>query len=282
MDLTTLTNEKLHAYIPNVVTEVEGETPLLDKLMPFMEDADAWLTANIVGSFEVTSSNKGILQLVEKSIVKKAFADAIPSLDLILSPSGFGVVSTDQMAPASKDRVERLRESTLSSFYAVLNVLVVVLEKEENWRKTEVGRRICRTFYPSIADCDKYRTERSVFDTWIMCRNLTEAFEAQAAEEFLGRKFLPELRKRFYARTTSESDDQLIEYIIIAEHKYISAHLADTSIKCPDRHELYHLCEPIVRFIQSDPVLNPMWVDDGFDQFYIEPFKNDVKGAYFF
>lgn len=43
-------------------------------------------------------------------IIAKGYHDAIPHLDLVLTPTGFGVVSNQNVAPASSDRVLRLRE----------------------------------------------------------------------------------------------------------------------------------------------------------------------------
>ena len=44
-----------------------------------------------------------------------AFRNAIPHLDLILTPNGFGIVNNSSIAPASKERVERLIASLLSN-----------------------------------------------------------------------------------------------------------------------------------------------------------------------
>ena len=41
-------------------------------------------------------------------VVTKAYADALPSLDIVVTPTGIGVVNTETIAPASKERVERL------------------------------------------------------------------------------------------------------------------------------------------------------------------------------
>ena len=44
-----------------------------------------------------------------------AFRNAVPHLDLILTPNGFGIVNNSNIAPASKERVERLIASLLSN-----------------------------------------------------------------------------------------------------------------------------------------------------------------------
>ena len=44
-----------------------------------------------------------------------AFRSAIPHLDIILTPNGFGIVNNSNIAPASKERVERLINSLLDN-----------------------------------------------------------------------------------------------------------------------------------------------------------------------
>lgn len=98
----TMTNAELRSLIPNVIHEVEGEALLIDKLAPWLESATLWLAENIVG--ESYSLPESVLPHAKKIIVYKAFAEAVPSLDITLSPAGFAVINTDGRAPASKER----------------------------------------------------------------------------------------------------------------------------------------------------------------------------------
>lgn len=45
---------------------------------------------------------------VDSGKVFKEDTDIVPSLDLVLTPNGFGIVSNQNVAPASRDRVARL------------------------------------------------------------------------------------------------------------------------------------------------------------------------------
>lgn len=40
-------DEQLRSLIPNVLLTVKGETSLLDKMHPFLEDAESWVMDNI-------------------------------------------------------------------------------------------------------------------------------------------------------------------------------------------------------------------------------------------
>lgn len=52
----------------------------------------------------------GMQQLAEKYVCTGAAYDAVPHLDLVLTPTGFGVVRNDNVTPASQERVSSLRE----------------------------------------------------------------------------------------------------------------------------------------------------------------------------
>lgn len=52
--------------------------------------------------------------MCSRLVVADALRRAIPSLDIVLTPNGFAVVNTSNLAPASKPRVDRLVGSMLS------------------------------------------------------------------------------------------------------------------------------------------------------------------------
>lgn len=81
MNTDKLTADTIAGFIPNILTEVEGERSLFDKLAPFLESARLYLESEILGHDDFLSEVHNDLAL--KILVAKAFADAVPSLDLI-------------------------------------------------------------------------------------------------------------------------------------------------------------------------------------------------------
>lgn len=63
---------------------------------------------------DMTETNE-IRQCVQKIVVYDAIAHAIPHLDLILTPNRFGIVSNNNVSPASKERVDRLISRQIDS-----------------------------------------------------------------------------------------------------------------------------------------------------------------------
>lgn len=70
--------------------------------------------------------------LLESYVYKNAAAEAIPSLDLILTDSGFAVVSNQNLAPASRERVTALLNSLRRQASDARDLLLLDLCKT-NW-----------------------------------------------------------------------------------------------------------------------------------------------------
>lgn len=141
---------ELRKYIPNVLATVEGESSLYDKLLPYLQVATDWLCRNVIATeypaFQRVRENE-----VEKCIVAEAFRQAVPSLDLVLTPNGFGIVSTDRIAPASKERIERLQaQLELYRDELIINIITQLQQNYVEWtQQTTPGRRFFSTFFPT-------------------------------------------------------------------------------------------------------------------------------------
>lgn len=276
-----LDNERLRQLVPNVIYEVKGETPLIDKLRPFIETARAWLVKEIIGQTLVVDSNP-VYDFAEKIIVYRAFADAIPSLDVSLSPAGFSVINTDGRAPASKERVERLVASLRSFVDSNLPVLLTMLNQLEEWRGSDIGKWWRATFICNIEDVLRFaRQGDDLIAHYERCRDIALSFESEMAERFLGRDFLGHLREAYpQAMTDAISDIRAI--IRATELKYIGMHINDRRFTCPDDHELWHISRPIIARLKYWPELNEMWADEMKETLTVEPFVNKVHGGFFF
>lgn len=88
---------------------------------------------------------ESLQECIKRYVCLAAFERAIPSLDLVLTPTGFGVVSNQNTAPASAERVERLRHRVeLSRDYA-FDCLLDELRGFPEWSDTDVAKRYFRS-----------------------------------------------------------------------------------------------------------------------------------------
>lgn len=273
----TLTTERLRELIPNVIHEVKGEIPLLDKLYPWLESAERWLIRNTLGAdFNIPES---MMSLVERIIVTKAFAEAIPSLDMALSPSGFAVINTDGRAPASKERIERLIAALNSSIDENVEELLQLLLADTDWIITPMGQWWTGTFIPSLSVVHRFRTVSNLLDTYRSMRSHATRFERELAELYIGDELLNNLRGQQF--TTSENKE-IIKLIQEAELRYVSFHMRDQKATCPDEHEVWHLIRPVIDRLKYFPELYQQWQSEMGGRFNPEPFKNDIKGGFYF
>ena len=274
----TLDNERLRLLIPNIIHEVEGETPLFDKLLPWLTSARLWMEEFILGEFQ---PENGLYELAEKIIVYKAFAEAVPSLDVTLSPAGFAVINTDGRAPASKERVERIVASLSSFVDANLAVLVRELHRCLEWVASSLGVWFRATFIPEFTDVPGFRTDKDMLTTYKTMRGIALEFERELEEKYLGHDFLGLLRSSF-PRFEKVGELDMFDAVRGAELRYISFHLSDRAPKCPEGHEVWHLARPIVARLNYWPELKALWEQEMGEKIKVEPFKNTVRGGFYF
>lgn len=276
----TITNAELRTLIPNVIHEVEGESLLIDKLAPWLASANKWLTDNFVG--EDYSLPESLLPLTRKIIVFKAFADAVPSLDVTLSPAGFAVINTDGRAPASKERVERLIASLQSFVEANLPPFILSLLRREDWRDTSMGDYWLGTFMYGLDDAMANKRDKDLLTSYRSMRDSALRFETELSQDYLGKEVMKHLRLARYAMPSDDCTLVMCDLIRQAELRYIASHARDQKAKCPDDHEVWHLAQPILRELRYWPELRDMWEAEMGEEFAVKPFRNTVKGGFYF
>ena len=146
---------ELRKYLPNALTTVEGETPLYVKINPYLAKAHAWLAKHFTGTdiltaIEASAPADPLRDLCAHIVAVDAFRRAIPSLDLILTPNGFGIVSNQNIVPASADRVKRLIDSLLTNRDSLANTLLDSLAKRSDWLETEQAQFFGASLWPDL------------------------------------------------------------------------------------------------------------------------------------
>lgn len=105
-------NDTLKKYVPNTLKAVAGELSLFDKIQYHLLQAEQWLTATFVSSDTMSrirtySDSTPLLHYCRIITAAEAMLHAVPQLDLILTPNGFGIVSNQNVIPASKESASR-------------------------------------------------------------------------------------------------------------------------------------------------------------------------------
>ena len=131
-------NDTLRKYVPNTLKAVAGELSLFDKILYHLLQAEQWLTDTFVSSDTMSrirtySDSTPLLHYCRIITAAEAMLHAVPQLDLILTPNGFGIVSNQNVIPASKERIERLLLSLEKQRDDALAVILTLLPDAHHW-----------------------------------------------------------------------------------------------------------------------------------------------------
>ena len=268
MKIDQINDKFIKECIPNIILEVEGETPFADKLTPWIQSAKDWLESEYLGpdDFLNVRDNARALRIV----VMKAFADAVPALDLVVTPTGFGVVNTETVAPASKERIERLIESLRNKVNDDLDILLEFCHQYPEWRESERGKYFCATFLSARRDWRPL-----VFDTYDQMRTEAMHVEALMEEQCFGHDLMTRLRDEFNSRKP---------YVYHQLAGPVRAAVIDVvyGYDKPMMQNIWHKCRPIIEMLKQYKVYYDLWQAEMGEKFNPERFKNDIKGSFYF
>ena len=275
----------LRMYIPNVIATVDDELPLYEKLSPFLDVAESWLVENITGQkvldmIAVGNKDSRFVN-VAMCIVSHSFALAIPSLDLVLTPNGFGVVSNNNVAPASKERVERLINSLYMIKSQCLTSLLPMLRSDVHWHNSEQCQWLAESIIQDlnfISKCGDKNDPYADYDTdrwgvFLTIRQKSYDIEQEIANGWISPQLMARLRK--CEATTTYCDE--IRNLISLVKGVICANFRTGVLN-------RKLLDDAVSFIRTKPNVFPEWFESDTAKLFTPPiFENEKKsGGYFF
>lgn len=275
----------LRKYIPNVLATVDDETALFDKLSHSLDMAESWLIQNLTGQkvFDkiVVGDRDARFVNVAMVVVSHAFALAIPSLDLVLTPNGFGVVSNNNVAPASKERVERLINSLYVIKSQCLTSLLPMLRADVDWHNSEQCRWLAESIIQDLNLATKYGNKNGPYencdtDRWgvfLTLRQKAYDIEQEIANGWISPQLMTRLRKCEATATCSDEIRSLISLV-----KGVVCTAFNTGVL--NRK----LLDDAVTYISAFPDLFPEWHNSETAKLFAPPiFENEKKsGGYFF
>lgn len=200
MSLLIPNNNVLLQFVPNVLKSVQGETLLFDKIAPHLEVAEAWLTTTFLSEAVLTElptrdANNKLLHYTRMAVVAESMLHAVPQLDLVLTPNGFGVVSNTNIAPASKERVERLLLSLKKMRDDTTSVLLPLLTQETSWATSDPCQYWSQMLYPWLNLPRKLGSTDHSWQRYQVLHSKLIATEERLAHDFFSCELLATLRQ---------------------------------------------------------------------------------------
>lgn len=147
-----LTEEDFKRYIPTTMVD----TNCLEKheQRAIHKHLNKYLGQALCQRIEATPKNPAIVKLLEYlkgAIANLAYLEATPFLDLVSTKTGFGVVSNQNIAPASQQRVDSFKKACLNAAHDYidqsLQFLELVHEDYPEWNKSSL---LQNSLIPSI------------------------------------------------------------------------------------------------------------------------------------
>lgn len=275
-------NATLLRLLPNVVTSVEGETPLIDKLAPWLSQAEQWVCdtftgATVLDAIIAEDPAESEWQQVAMLITAEAMRLAIPSLDVVLTPNGFGIVSNQNVVPASKERVERLINSMRSMRDLYIEYLLYSLSAREDWLQTKQRDWFCQTLLQSPRDAEVgvYGPEWTG-DRWaafLELRGRARNIEAAIAERWVSEALMERLRQAITIPGPASKDAVLA----LRLRDCVYAELRGEPRRC-------RILDSVVNYVRQQPEEYPEWATSDTARLFDPPVfrnKKESKGYFF-
>jgi hypothetical protein len=214
---------------------------LFDRLDDYVEQGTQ-LVARILGDlYDTLDESTTIGRLCQRVACLAAYEASIPHLDLVLTDNGFGVVSNQNVAPASMDRVRRLQQRVKDSRDDAIDDLIDELRGNADWSSSTEAIALfaslvwnARHQLPMMGFPDGHRTQ------------LTELRpKINAAEEVLRQKMSDSLFNELCSALRLREVAGLQGSVISKALFFIGAHIAGDS-----RAARFHLAK-LVEFLEA-------------------------------
>lgn len=205
-----ITKNEFESYL-SVATSAHVE--VYEKVEPHFADAYSEWKAAVLGDVGTAAAEDGqhkqLTDAVKQLVAIHAFLSVFRQLDLVLTPTGFGVVSTQQMAPASKQRVDALVGQLRDSRLQVHGRVLAELCKVEGWGSTEQALENIDTLFYDFRMLQKMQGPAASHLEWQAAQSLIyEADERLRLK--ISNEYMDELLAHVRCGTVSADDAPVI------------------------------------------------------------------------
>lgn len=227
-----------------------------------------------IAEVESSESTMGeiLRPLVKQLACVMAFLEEMRGLDLVLTATGFGVVSSNDTAPASKMRVDALDGDLRRKEWLLRSDLLTHLFKVNGWADTEQRHiNVCTLFY-RFTMLEQYAgISRPKPEDW--STNVPAMLAADAyLRKHVGNAYMDEL----IAQLTSHSLSSQNIHIVILCQQFIGAWIAQN-------HQLkQEVYMRLVNRLEADLSLYPTYADsEAYRLNHFKPYENHAEDSAF-
>ena len=212
------TDAQLRRHLPNIIAAVKGETPFIQRIALFLSLAEDWVISTFTGEKVFSAVADGDAPELHDPLANLVVADAlrraIPALDIVLTPNGFAVVNTSNLAPASTQRVDRLVSSMLAHRDDCIAAILRALPSAHGWLEIEQARYFAATLFPDLRIVDAVEVSAgSKWEKFLELHSRIIDVEGSLAEEWFSPELMEALRQENIRGTLSVNRRTIAELI---------------------------------------------------------------------
>ena len=242
-----ITADQFEQLLPFVRAASED---VFNKIEPSFEQTYNDLVADVVNTdheSEATQEGSPLLRHVTGYVILATFLDRLHSQDIIMTDNGFGVVSNDNIAPASQFRIDALERELIYRRDMARHNMINELRRVDGWAETEQALDNIRSFFwsPVLLRQYYYIDHKPTFDDLASFRSnidTAENFLRKQLSDDLIDQLLSEERKATFEINHRAAKLKMLDFIALFLPKN------DETIGRQDTHGSF---ESLLRFIED-------------------------------
>lgn len=173
----TISKEELERFVPVTASSHDA---VYESVLPSIGTTAAYVCENILGEVGTAAagSDATLTECAKRYIALLAVLSVLRQLDLVLTSTGFGVVSNDNLTPASKQRVDALEGALRTDKEKARWTLLRYLCRVDGWGKQPVAYGLIDSLYDGYCFFfDSGHPQRTYIDWEAAQQAITEADE---------------------------------------------------------------------------------------------------------
>ena len=273
--MITIDKKIFEKYVP-AAKMPERNDSVFGRMQPLFGDSFNRLVEHTLGTAvaEGLADGQVLNSLVTQFVCIDTFVANLRSFDLVLTATGFGIVSTQSTAPASQARVEALNGQLRLQRLRVHEQIVTELISTEGWGSSPQAQRCIDVLFWRVTDMERYSIQKLSADT-------VQAMHSRAltADTFLRREvsdeYMEELLQHYRNGTLTNADRIIIDLC----HRFTGDFVSQEENPCPNRL----LLDTIMRQLETYHDQYATYENSSvYKSRHAEQFRNRQEPSFFF
>lgn len=221
---SAITKEIFESYVP-VAKMPERNDSVYNRLVEQFVSVYGQLLKSVIGtSFEsAVEDDDSLKTCVLRYVSLQSFAVTARHLDVVLTATGFGIVNTNTMAPASRARVDALIDDCRLRALENLHDIILHLIGVQDWGRTEQAASSVPCLFWHIDHMRKYTVLKRTADNWQDATGW--ALNADAVlRNTLSTEYMDELLLKTRTNALTNADSIIVDKCLRTIGDFVSNH----------------------------------------------------------